>query len=161
MRKTLCLSLFIMTVGMAAFPALAQNTAPAASSVLSGFLNKQKPAPLQTQTVTPSPRSAYDEAQKKAAEINMKASAAMTAALSADTSKRLEEVEAMYAAEKAKAMAEVTQRPEGSNPLIPVAAVASEGKKPYAAPSNAIRVYAPKKDATGDKPRRLFNVREQ
>lgn len=165
MRK-MSLSLIMtvaVTLGFGACPAMAQ-TAPA-PSLLSGFLNKQKPAPLQTQTVTPN-SAYYDEAKKKALEFNKKAAVAMNQAHQADTAKRVQDLEAMFAAERAKAIAvsaaAAAERAEGApGSLAGPDGVAPGDKKPLAAPANAVRVYAPKKDTSGDKPRRLFNVREQ
>lgn len=159
MRK-ISLSLFMtlaVAFGAGVFPAMAQ-TSSGSSSVLSGFLNKQKPAPLQTQTVT-APRSAYEDAMKTASRRNKQAVVSMAAAHNAESTMRMKQVEAMFAAEKNKALAAAAPRPEGSPDSL--AGAAAQAKAPYAPPSNAIRVYTPKKDSSGDKPRRLFNVREE
>ncbi len=157
------LFLSVAVFSLAALPAMAQ-TSSGSPGTISTLLNRPKATtPLQTQTVIAANKSAYEEARKKAELLNQQASAAMAAAHAADSSMRAKEMEAMFAAEKAKAIAAMTQRPDGdpTNPLAQQATAEGPVVKPYVAPSNAVRVYTQKKDPAADKPRRLFNVREQ
>lgn len=155
----------LISFGFCALPAVAQ-TPSASTNLLASFLNKQKQASMQSQTVTPTDkktlsanRAAYDEAMRKATVSNQQASVALSAAHAAESARKMEQLEAMFAAERAKAAAANTPNPDGSA-ADRTQTENNVAKKVYKAPANAIRVYTPKKDS-GDQPRRLFNVREQ
>lgn len=166
--RVFALTAMAVAAGVFSVPSMAQQQP--SSSVLTDFLTKQQVKSAQTQNVT-AQRSAYDDANKIAQELNAQAANAMAQAASDGRKKSLAEMQSIYEAEKAK-IANIDQIRMAHENLAPIpgspgeylmqqqqGAVPAQAQGKPPAQDNAIRVFTPKKDPAGDKPRRLFNVR--
>ncbi len=140
----------------------AQST-PGLSGLLGGMKDRQ-PYKMQTMTVKKSYEELMDEAQKVNA-INAEKQFQLNRA---ERKSRFAEMRAAYEADRAQkqaARAALREQKLGQNPgqkpgvVSPVSVPGTSGVVPGEPPK--IRVYVPKKKDDPEKPRRLFNVREQ
>lgn len=142
----------------------AAQTQPAAKSGLFGLFQSRQPYKMQTMQV----KKSYEELLAEAEQANAINAERQRQVMQAENQKRYQQALAAYEADRASKQAERAAKAANQSGTVRQGSGGLENASaPVGAPSSGIRqqipVYIPKKkDGEGpEKPRRLFNVREQ